>query len=259
QPSVPAEVVVTVSTETASFNHNEGESSCPQYIETVIIESNESIALEVVDKPDWLNLQVNETGLFLYYNCLEGAVGTLSGILVLLLKSDDRVVHTVNISINGQVNPAVVPSQEGPLQEKTHKLLGDGYIGAIAKITCWEYGQEGMNISIRIDVFDAFRNKGRNLISAFIVDLTKNGPNSYIEIGHAVIPHEGYDYVAFSGLFDSKDFPSTTSNDPCPIGDVGRLVVVVGTSPPSDDDTLSEGSVDIIAASTSGTTETGEL
>ncbi|MEE8132982.1 MAG: hypothetical protein V3T40_05350, partial [Nitrososphaerales archaeon] len=233
--------------------------SCPQYIETVIIESNESISLEVVEKPDWLTLQVNETELLLYYNCPSGqGAGALSGMIVLLLKSEDRVVDTSNININGKVNP-IVASQEDPFQEKTHTLSTDGGIIGITKITCWGYGQEGQKIQIRIDLYHGYHNKGKNLMSAFIADLTKNGPNSYIEIGHARIPHVDYDYVAFTGLFDSKHFPATPNNNPCPIGDVGRIVVVIGTSPPSDEDTLSEGGVDIVAASTSGTTETGVL
>ncbi len=53
--------------------------------------------------------------------------------------------------------------------------------------------------------------------------------------------------------------PATAKNDSCPIGDVGRIVVVIGTSQPSDNDTLSKGIVDIISASTSGTTEKGIL
>lgn len=115
---------------------------------------------------------------------------------------------------------------------------------------------------MRVDVTKAFHLKGANLISAYIVDLTKNGAESYIEIGKPVSAKEEYDYVAFAGNFDAKDFPSAaaaTDNDACPLGDVGRIVVVVGTSFPSDDDTLSEGTIDIIAASTPGTTETGVL
>lgn len=155
------------------------------------------------------------------------------------------------------LNP-VLQSYGGTLQEKTYNLVGDGYIQGRAKITCLEYG-DGPQIHIKIDVTKAMHMKGNNLMSAFIVDVTKNGANSYIEIGHAVAPHKKSDYIAFNEEFDDSDFPATTKNDPCPIGDAGRIVVVIGTLPPSDVDTLSNGTVDIISASTDGTAEEGIL
>lgn len=155
------------------------------------------------------------------------------------------------------LNPVLL-SYGGTFQDKTHKLAGDGYIQGRAKITCWEYG-DGPKVHIKIDVTKALHMKGNNLMSAFIVDMTKNGANSYIEIGHTVAPSKKSDYIAFKGDFDSSDFPATAKNDSCPIGDVGRIVVVIGTSQPSDNDTLSKGIVDIISASTSGTTEKGVL
>lgn len=154
------------------------------------------------------------------------------------------------------LNPVLV--SYGSLQEKEYKLFADGYIQGRAKITCWEYG-DGSKIHVKIDVTKALHMKGNNLMSAFIVDVTKNGIDSYIEIGHPVVPHEKSDYIAFAGFFDSSNFPSTMDNDSCPIGDVGRIVVVVGTSPPSDDDTVTEGDVDVIASSTPGTSEMGVL
>lgn len=155
------------------------------------------------------------------------------------------------------LNPVLL-SYGGTFQEKTYKLVGDGYIQGRAKITCWEYG-DGPKIYIKIDVVKAVHMKGNNLMSAFIVDVTKNGANSYIEIGHAVAPREKSDYIAFKGDFDSSDFPATAKNDPCPIGDAGRIVVVIGKSQPSDNDTLSKGTVDIISASTDGTAKKGIL
>jgi hypothetical protein len=143
-------------------------------------------------------------------------------------------------------------------QDKVHKLVGDGYIGGVAKITCWDYG-DGYGIHVKILVTKVYQLKGSNLISAYIVDVTKNGADSYIEIGHPVFTYKKHDYAVFVGYFDRNDFPSTADNDPCPIGDVGRIVVVVGKLPPSDEDTVSKGRVDIIAASTPGTTETGIL
>ncbi len=150
----------------------------------------------------------------------------------------------------------MIPSKE-EFQEKEHQLLGDAYIQGRAMITCTDYGGDP-KITIRIDVVKAHHAKGRNLISAFIVDITKNGPDSYIQIGKSGIPHVDYDYIAFQGFFGSKDF-SRTTNDSCPIGDVGRIVVVIGNSPPSDQDSLSEGIIDIIAASNSGTAQMGKL
>ncbi|MEE8133335.1 MAG: hypothetical protein V3T40_07160, partial [Nitrososphaerales archaeon] len=115
QPPISTQGVFTISTQTASFTHNVG-SSCPQYIETVIIESNESISLEVVEKPEWLTLQVNETELLLYYNCAQEAAGTLSGDIPLIIKNPEgEIVYTVSINVTGQVNE-VSPSPPPEVQ-----------------------------------------------------------------------------------------------------------------------------------------------
>jgi hypothetical protein len=156
------------------------------------------------------------------------------------------------------LNPILLSYGANYYQDKVHKLVGDGYIEGVAKITCWDYG-DGHRIHIKILVTKVYSLKGSNLISAYIVDITKNGADSYIEIGHPVFTYKKHHYAVFSGYFDRNDFASTAGNDPCPIGDVGRIVVVVGTSPPSDEDTVSEGHIDIIAASTAGTTETDIL
>lgn len=74
-----------------------------------------------------------------------------------------------------------------------------------------------------------------------------------------VIPHEDYDYIALADFYDISDFPESEGNNACPIGDVGRVVVVGGTSPPADSDTLDQGSVDIIASSTKVTAQSGVL
>ncbi len=269
------------------------------------------------------------------------------------------------------VNPLLV--SYGAVQDKTYKLPADGYIQGSARMTCVDQDGEP-EIHVRVDITKAFHLKGPRLMSAFIVDLTKNGPESYIQIGKPQVPIKEYDYIAFSGSFDSKNFQPEESEleeksagtvgansmrvfvntdkkeydvgesavvffafidaddnfiDPdsinasfngmpiddllerkkagsftymtsplqqghsqimvspskagfdretgtvtiatkgsvnlapaadtgfCPIGHMGRIVVVVGTSPPSDGDTLSKGDVDIIAATTSGTAETG--
>ena len=249
-------IVVTPSDTSVSFIFDE-QSSCPLFIKVITFVSSQPISFEVVDKPDWLDLKVSETGLELYYNCpSEQIVGALTGLLTLSVKSDGQVVDNINITIDGLIKPEVIPSKE-EFQEKEHQLLGDAYINGRAMITCTDYGGDP-KITIRIDVVKAHHAKGRNFISAFIVDITKNGPDSYIQIGKSGIPHVDYDYIAFQGFFGSKDFSGTT-NDSCPIGDVGRIVVVIGNSPPSDQDTLSEGIIDIIAASNSGTAQMGKL
>ena len=258
-PSAPVsqEVLISVNKATVVFIHDKSQSSCPQYIETITVTNNETITTEITDKPDWLDLKVSETGFELYYSCpSEQIVGALTGLLTLSVKSDGQVVDIINITIDGLIKPEVIPSKEG-FQEKEHQLLGDAYIQGRAMITCTDYGGDP-TITIRIDVVKAHHAKGRNLISAFIVDITKNGPDSYIQIGKSGIPHVDYDYIAFQGVFGSKDFSGTT-NDSCPIGDVGRVVVVIGNSPPSDQDTLSEGIIDIIATSNSGTAQMGIL
>ncbi|MFQ5941562.1 MAG: hypothetical protein ACE5KA_07695, partial [Nitrososphaerales archaeon] len=137
QPSIPAEVVITVSSETASFTHNQGESACPQYIETVTIDSNESIALEVVDKPDWLTLQVNDTALLLYYNCLEGAVGTLSADITLKVKNPEgQVLDTITINVTGQVNVLVPAPPEVQVSVNTTDV---SFTHDIGQSSCPQY------------------------------------------------------------------------------------------------------------------------
>lgn len=140
-----------------------------------------------------------------------------------------------------------MPASYGYVQEKTYKLAGDGYIQARAKITCWQHGKDEPKVDIKVDVAKAFRAKGGKLLSAYIIDLAKNGPESYLQIGKPKSPKDEYDYVGFSQLFTAKDFPAVDSGKACPIDSIGRIVVVVGTSPPSDSDTLSHGAVDIIA------------
>jgi hypothetical protein len=143
------------------------------------------------------------------------------------------------------LNPVLL--SYGSSQVKTYELLGEGYIQAVAKITCWQSG-DGPKMHIKIDVTKVFHMKGRNLVSAWVADMTKDGADRYIAIGQPIMPHKEYDYIAFERYFDRKDFPSA-NNDSCPIADLGRIAVVIGTSPPSDADTLTEGTVDIIAVS----------
>jgi len=78
--------------------------------------------------------------------------------------------------------------------DKTYELIGDGYITGTAKIACWQYGDEGAKVDIRIDVVKVFHSKGKNELSAYIIDVAKNGPESYIKIGNNVIPKDKYDY-----------------------------------------------------------------
>ncbi len=140
-----------------------------------------------------------------------------------------------------------MPASYGDVQEKTYKLAGDGYIQARAKITCWQHGKDEPKVDIKVDVAKAFHAKGGKLLSAYIIDLAKNGPESYLQIGKPKFAKDEYDYVGFSQLFTAKDFPAVDGGKACPIDSIGRIVVVVGTSPPSDSDTLSHGAVDIIA------------
>ncbi len=142
---------------------------------------------------------------------------------------------------------AAIPASSTYDLNKTYKLVGDGYITGTAKVTCWQYGEAEAKVDIRIDVLKVFHSKGKNELSAYIIDLTKNGPESYIKIGNNVIPKDKYDYARFAQEFGAEDFPAADDAKPCPIDSVGRIVVVVGTSPPSDSDTLNEGAVDIIA------------
>ncbi len=169
-----------------------------------------------------------------------------------------RITLPLIVIMTLMLNPILLSYGAYYYQDKVHKLVGDGYIGGVAKITCWDYG-DGHRIHIKILVTKVYHLKGGNLISAYIVDATKNGADSYIEIGHPVFTYKKHDYAVFISYFDRNDFPSTADNDSCPIDDVGRIVVVVGTSPPSDEDTLSKGSVDIIAATTAGAAKTGIL
>jgi len=152
-----------------------------------------------------------------------------------------------------------IPASYGYVQQKTYKLLGDGYIQARAKITCWQYGKDEQKIDIRVDILKAFRAKGGKLLSAYIIDLVKNGPEKYIQIGKPVFPKDKYDYAGFSGQFTTKQFPAVEGSNACPIGSTGRIVVVVGTSPPADSHTLSQGAVNIIAATTTDTAKNGSL
>jgi len=140
-----------------------------------------------------------------------------------------------------------IPVSYGYVQEKTYKMNGDGYIQGKAKINCWQYTGDIPKVDIRVDVLKAFHAKGRNLLSAYIIDLAKNGPESYLQIGKAKFSNDKYDYVGFSQQFTGKDFPAAGDAIACPIDSIGRIVVVIGTSPPSDSDTLSKGAVDIIA------------
>ncbi|MGH9933923.1 MAG: hypothetical protein ACRD3Z_02280, partial [Nitrososphaerales archaeon] len=107
-----------------------------------------------------------------------------------------------------------------------------------------------------IDILKVFHSKGKNELSAYIIDLTKNGPESFIKIGNNVIPKDKYDYARFTQQFDAEDFPASDDAKACPIDSVGRIVVVVGTSPPSDSDTLNEGTVDIVAEAALSTPST---
>jgi len=101
-----------------------GQSSCPQYIETVIIESNESISLEVVEKPDWLTLQVNETELLLYYNCPQEAASTLSGDIPLIIKNPEgEIVYTLSINVTGQVNEVSPSPPPEWVRAPAHSIL----------------------------------------------------------------------------------------------------------------------------------------
>jgi hypothetical protein len=150
-----------------------------------------------------------------------------------------------------------MPVSYGYVEQKTYKLFTDGYISARAKITCWQYGNDEGKISVSVDIVKAFHAKGRNIFSAYIIDLDKNGPEHYLQIGKSALPRERYDYAGFSQQFIAKDF--SDGKEWCPISSTGRIVVVVGTSPPSDSDTLSRGAVDIIAATTTGTAQKGSL
>ncbi len=157
------------------------------------------------------------------------------------------VASVLMISLSAMLLLNAVPASSGYDLSMTYKLIGDGYVTATAEVTCWQYGDEPARVDIRVDVLKAFHSKGKNELSAHIIDVTKNGPESYMKIGNNVIPKDKYDYARFSQQFGAEDFPATGDDKSCPIDSVGRIVVVVGTSPPSDSDTLSEGTVDIIA------------
>ena len=86
-------IVVTPSDTYVSFVVDEL-SSCPLFIKVITFVSSQPISFEVVDKPDWLDLKVSETGLDLYYNCpSEQIVGALTRLLTLSVKSDGQVVE----------------------------------------------------------------------------------------------------------------------------------------------------------------------
>jgi len=153
----------------------------------------------------------------------------------------------ISVAVVLMLSVAAIPAFSSYTLDKTYELSGDGYITGTAKIACWQYGQAPAQVDIRVDVVKVFHSKGKNELSAYIVDVTKNGPESYIKIGNNVIPKDKYDYARFTQQFDAEDFPAADDGKPCPIDSVGRVVVVVGTSPPSDSDTLSKGIVDIIA------------
>ena len=150
-----------------------------------------------------------------------------------------------------------MPASYGYVQQKTYKLVGDAYITGTAKITCWQHGRAEPKVDIRVDVVKAFRAKGAKLLSAYIID-HKNGPESYLQIGKSIFPKDKYDYARFAQQFTGKQFTAKDGNA-CPISSIGRIVVVVGTSPPLDSHTLSRGAIDIIAATTAGTAENGLL
>ena len=158
-----------------------------------------------------------------------------------------RIVAILVISFAVLLMLNAVPASYGYVQEKTYKLVGDGYIQGRAKITCWQHGNDEPKVDIKVDVMKAFHAKGRNLLSAYIIDLAKNGPESYLQIDKAKFSNDKYDYVGFSQQFTEKDFPAVDGANACPIDSIGRIVAVIGTSPPSDSDTLSDGTVDIIA------------
>ncbi|MFQ5969940.1 MAG: hypothetical protein ACE5J2_05555 [Nitrososphaerales archaeon] len=141
----------------------------------------------------------------------------------------------------------IIPASSDYSEEKSYNLAGDAYIDGRAKIACWQYGTDEPKVHIKIDIVKAFRAKGGKLLSAYIIDLAKNGPESYLQIGKPKFPYDKYDYTGFSQLFTGKDFPPVDGAKACPIDSIGRIVVVVGTSSPSDSDTLSQGDVDIIA------------
>ncbi len=157
------------------------------------------------------------------------------------------VAFVLMISLSAMLMLNAIPASSGYDQSMTYKLIGDGYITGTAEVTCWQYGEEPAKVDIRIDVLKAFHSKGKNELSAYIIDLAKNGPESYIKIGNNVIPKDKYDYARFTQQFGAENFPASDDAKACPIDSVGRIVIVVGTSPPSDSDTLSEGAVDIIA------------
>jgi len=171
-------------------------------------------------------------------------VTTLSVSLALLL-----VVTTVTTASGAHWNKYVI--------EKTYKLFGDGYIYGNAKITCWRYSEGNENVYVKINLLKVYNAKGSVVTSAYIIDVEKNGSDSYLQIGEPESPTQ-YNYVRFSQKFAGKDFPTTTGK-PCPVDSMGRIVVVVGTKPPVDSDTLSSGSVDIIASTTKGTAQKGSL
>jgi hypothetical protein len=150
----------------------------------------------------------------------------------------------------------IVPATSGYQQEKSYKLAGDGYIQGRAKIACWQYGDDPPKVDVKVDILKAFHAKGRNLLSAYIIDIAKNGPGSYLQIDKPKLANDKYDYAGFSQEFTDKDFPAVNGAKACPIDSIGRIVVVVGTLPPSDSDTLSDGAVDIIAEAVLSTSST---
>jgi hypothetical protein len=152
-----------------------------------------------------------------------------------------------------------MPASYAYVEQKSYKLPGDGNINGAARITCWKYGNEEVKVDIRVDVRNAFHSKGRGLLSAYIIDVDKNGPESYLQIGKAAFPNNKYDYAIFTQQFTAKQFPAAKGDVPCPIGSTGRIVIVMGTSPPKDSYTLSKGVIDIIAATTAGTAKDGLL
>jgi hypothetical protein len=152
-----------------------------------------------------------------------------------------------------------IPAAYGYVSSKTYKLFADGYVSSTARITCWQHGKGEAKVDIRIDVMKAFHGKGRKILSAYVIDVSKNGPESYLPIGKPMFPKDKYDYARFSAQFSAKQFPAMDGSKPCPIDSIGRLVVVTGTTPPLDSHTLSQGTVDIVAATTKDIAQKGLL
>ncbi len=170
-----------------------------------------------------------------------------------------RIASILVISLAVVLMLNAIPAAYGYVSSKTYKLVADGYVSGTARITCWQYGKDVAKVDIRIDVMKAFHGKGRKMLSAYIIDFAKNGPESYLPIGKPMFPKDKYDYARFSAQFTAKQFPAVDGANPCPIGSIGRLVVVTGTSPPLDSHTLSQGTVDIVAATTKDIAQKGLL